>query len=60
MHAAKICPKCGNQLERGSLQSYGDVRVLKGGDLRGDIVVPFQCRFCGYIELYNSKYTIGY
>ncbi len=60
MQEAKKCPKCGNQLERGSLVSYGEVRLQKKGDLFGDTVVPFHCKNCGYIELYNAKYTWGY
>ena len=28
---------------------------MKFGDLRGDKVIPFYCKNCGYIELYNEK-----
>jgi predicted nucleic-acid-binding Zn-ribbon protein len=38
-----------------SLQSYGPARLLKYGDILGDTVVPFYCKHCGYIELYNEK-----
>jgi predicted nucleic-acid-binding Zn-ribbon protein len=37
------------------LSGYGPVRLVKFGDLRGDKVIPFYCKYCGYIELYNEK-----
>jgi len=37
--------------------SLGDeVRINKYGDIYGDLVIPFNCKQCGYIELYNGKY----
>jgi predicted nucleic-acid-binding Zn-ribbon protein len=57
MQEAKKCPKCGNALERGSLR-WG-LNLMKQGDIQGDIIVPFHCKNCGYIEFYNGKYTVG-
>jgi len=37
------------------LSGYGAVRLVKFGDVRGDKVIPFYCKNCGYIELYNEK-----
>ncbi len=39
--------------------SYVEVKLKKKGDVIGDIIVPFHCRFCGHIEFYNAKYTVG-
>ena len=41
--------------EGDQLSGYGPVQLVKTGDLRGDKVVPFYCKTCGYIELYNEK-----
>jgi predicted nucleic-acid-binding Zn-ribbon protein len=41
--------------EDDQLSGYGSVRLVKTGDLPGDKVVPFYCKNCGYIELYNEK-----
>jgi predicted nucleic-acid-binding Zn-ribbon protein len=56
MYPVKICPKCGGPMEAADyLSGYGAVRLVKFGDLRGDKVIPFFCKNCGYIELYNEK-----
>jgi predicted nucleic-acid-binding Zn-ribbon protein len=56
MYQTKNCPKCGGPLEAADyLSGYGAVRLVKFGDVRGDKVVPFYCKSCGYIELYNEK-----
>jgi len=36
-------------------ETVGAVRLVKFGDMAGDKVIPFYCRNCGYIELYNEK-----
>jgi predicted nucleic-acid-binding Zn-ribbon protein len=52
----KICPKCGGEMvSEDYLSGYGAVRLVKFGDIRGDKVIPFYCKNCGYIELYNEK-----
>jgi len=56
MQVAKKCPKCGYPLERGKLVSYGIITLEKKDGLT-EKVVPFYCRNCGYIELYNEKYV---
>ena len=56
MYQPKVCPKCGGEMAVGDqLSGYGPVRLVKFGDLRGDKVIPFYCKYCGYIELYNEK-----
>jgi predicted nucleic-acid-binding Zn-ribbon protein len=53
---AKKCPKCDGEMEKGKgLSGYGFVRYLKIGDLRGDMVLAFHCKKCGFIELYKEK-----
>jgi predicted nucleic-acid-binding Zn-ribbon protein len=54
MYQTKRCPKCGNEMEPQD-QLSGPIRLVKFGDIRGDKVVPFYCKNCGYIELYNEK-----
>jgi len=56
MPETKMCPKCGNAMtDEDNLAGYGPVRLVKYGDVRGDKVIPFYCKNCGYIELYNEK-----
>jgi predicted nucleic-acid-binding Zn-ribbon protein len=56
MTESKRCPKRGNEMVRTDyLSGYGAVRLVKFGDVRGDKVIPFYCKNCGYIELYNEK-----
>jgi len=53
----KKCPKCGNEMVSVfSLDSYGEVRIKKVGDLYGDPYYSFQLQTMRYIELYNEKY----
>jgi predicted nucleic-acid-binding Zn-ribbon protein len=54
MSEGKKCPKCGGEMKRGSLVSYGKVRVLKEGDLQGDGIQTYYCRNCGFVELYKE------
>ncbi len=55
------CPKCGNPLEKGSLgysaRTALPLTILKKGDFIGDTIIPFYCKNCGYIELYNEKFS---
>ena len=51
----KIGPKCSSEMVPDYLSGYGAVRLVKFGDIRGDKVIPFYCKNCGYIELYNEK-----
>lgn len=55
MSEAKKCPKCGTEMKRTRLVSYGPVRLVKIDDLVGDKVISFYCEKCGYVELYNEK-----
>ena len=54
------CPKCGSQLEKGSLGYSGRTAlpftILKKGDFVGDKIIPFYCKNCGYIELFSEKF----
>lgn len=54
MSELKNCPKCRGEMKIGNIVSYGGVRVVKPGDIRGDAVQAFYCIQCGYIELYKE------
>lgn len=58
MNEVLKCPKCGSEMKRkrvlAGYQAVG-IRVRKGGDWFGDLVIPFECQNCGFIELYNEK-----
>jgi predicted nucleic-acid-binding Zn-ribbon protein len=45
------CPKCGGEMIQGETTNY--VRILKPGDLSGDLVFAFYCRECGFVEFYK-------
>ena len=46
------CPKCGGEMIEGMTTNY--VRILKQGDLSGDLVATFYCRECGFVEFYKK------
>jgi predicted nucleic-acid-binding Zn-ribbon protein len=49
------CPECNGEMEKGDyLSGYGAVRPIKHGDIRGDKVIPFYCKNCGFIKLYKK------
>lgn len=51
------CPKCGGEMEKGArITGYLTiaVRFTKKSDLKGDMIIPFYCTDCGYIELYKE------
>jgi len=51
----KQCPKCGGEMGEGKYVSgYGAARLVKHRDLRGDKIIPFYCKNCGFIELYKK------
>ena len=56
MSEVKKCPKCGEEMEKGKdLKGYGmHILLRKSGDLLGDIIIPFYCKNCGFIELYRG------
>ena len=49
---ARRCPKCGGEMIQGETTNY--VRILKPGDLSGDLVAVFYCRECGFVEFYKN------
>lgn len=53
MSEVKKCPECGGEMEQGDyLRGYAQaVRLIKYGDFRGDKVIPFYCKNCGFIKL---------
>jgi predicted nucleic-acid-binding Zn-ribbon protein len=58
MQESKKCTKCGSQMEKGGSIGYYsfDVRLLKTlSEFRGDKIIPFYCKNCGYIELFSEK-----
>jgi predicted nucleic-acid-binding Zn-ribbon protein len=46
------CPKCGGEMIEGMTTNY--IRILKQGDLSGDLVAAFYCRECGFVEFYKK------
>ncbi len=47
-------------MEQGNyLSGYGAVRLIKYGDFRGDKVIPFYCKNCGFIKLYREMKEKG-
>ena len=46
-------------MEKGNLGYSGrtalPITILKKGDFIGDKIIPFYCKNCGYIELFNEK-----
>jgi predicted nucleic-acid-binding Zn-ribbon protein len=46
------CPKCGGEMIQGETTNY--LRILKPGDLSGDLVAAFYCRECGFVEFYKK------
>lgn len=59
MNEVLKCPRCGNEMKRKrDLVGHSAVaiRVRKSNDWCGDIIIPFECQNCGYVELYNEKY----
>jgi predicted nucleic-acid-binding Zn-ribbon protein len=60
MSEVKKCPKCGNSMEMGKgLQALsvwlGYVTVAKESAWLGHKVIPFICKNCGFVELYDEK-----
>jgi predicted nucleic-acid-binding Zn-ribbon protein len=52
------CPKCGGELAMGrDLRGahFNSIYFRKPEDWGGDKIIPFCCKKCGYIELYNEK-----
>ncbi|UCE96347.1 MAG: hypothetical protein JSV51_01690 [Candidatus Bathyarchaeota archaeon] len=54
MSEVKTCLKCKGEMKTGDMVSYGGVRLIKPGDIRGDAVRAYYCIQCGYIELYKD------
>lgn len=53
----KNCPECGGEMERGRrITGYLTlaIRFTKKGDMKGDMIIPFYCKNCGYIKLYKE------
>jgi len=56
----KECPKCGGEVVKGEVRTYGGVFSLrKLKDIVGDRIQAFYCRNCGYIELYKEMKEKG-
>jgi len=53
---AKRCPKCGGEMEIGRISGYATipVRFIRRNVRKGDVIVAFYCKNCGYIELYKE------
>jgi predicted RNA-binding Zn-ribbon protein involved in translation (DUF1610 family) len=51
------CSECGGEMERGSrITGYWTIaiRFTKNWDWKGDMIIPFYCKNCGYIKLYKE------
>jgi predicted nucleic-acid-binding Zn-ribbon protein len=61
MSEVKKCPKCGNPMEMGKglvlfeTSIWGYIAVAKQSHWRGHKVIPFICKNCGFVELYDEK-----
>ncbi len=55
MDEVKKCPKCGEKMNLGQTGAQGEMRVRKPGDYIGDVVVPYFCPNCGFVEWYIEK-----
>jgi len=57
-NSVKKCPKCSGEMEKGRrITGYWAIaiRFTKKDDLfKGDMIIPFYCKNCGYIELYKT------
>jgi len=49
------CPKCRGEMKSGSVP--GNFRILKEGDLYGDMARVFYCSDCGFVEFYKEPST---
>lgn len=57
MSEVKKCPKCGGEMERGTLDVLLGMHIVskRGSKIRaGDKVSPYYCMNCGYVELYKE------
>jgi predicted nucleic-acid-binding Zn-ribbon protein len=50
MNEVKKCPKCGGEMKDAALFP----RSTLGGFWKPRTVLPYVCRVCGYIELYEK------
>lgn len=53
------CPKCSGDMVRGDglvvhTSLLASVSLAKRGDVLGDIIIPYYCEKCGYIEFYKE------
>lgn len=56
MSEVKKCPKCrGEMVKAGRMvaMSGGGMTFVKG-DFIANLIIPFYCKKCGYIELYRK------
>jgi predicted RNA-binding Zn-ribbon protein involved in translation (DUF1610 family) len=51
---AKKCPKCGEEMAKGKMYTYGSIfNLRKPGDWFRDGIQAFYCKNCGYIKFYK-------
>ena len=58
MTEAKKCPKCGGDMEKGTMDVLFGMHIIKEGGSKiraGAKVFPYYCKSCGYVELYKEK-----
>jgi predicted nucleic-acid-binding Zn-ribbon protein len=59
MDEVKKCPKCGEKMNLGQTGAQGEMRIRKPGDVYGDVIVPFCCPNCGFVEWYIEKKLVN-
>jgi predicted nucleic-acid-binding Zn-ribbon protein len=60
MSEAKKCPKCGGEMESGSMKGYGPTWFASNdsktwaGLSKTSQITAYSCKVCGYIEIYKK------
>lgn len=57
MSEAKTCPKCRGEMEKGARITghlVTAVRFTKMSDMIGEMIIPYYCKKCGFIELFKE------
>lgn len=56
MSEVKKCPKCGGEMEKAGrmVSMSGGGMTFAKRDFMANLIIPFYCKKCGYIELYRK------
>ena len=60
-----MCTKCGGNMVQGDrlvahTAALAGVSLAKRGDILGDMIIPYYCEKCGYIEFYKEMTGVGH